>query len=79
MRAAVRLARRRGAARVVVAAPVAEEETLAPLGREADALVVLVTVPPGETVADADLEFHPVDETEARVARGRIELPTQGL
>lgn len=66
MRAAVRLARRRGAARVLMAAACATEQAVAALTREADEVVVLTTLEPEETPAARYLDFHLVEEEEAR-------------
>lgn len=69
--AAVRWARARGAARVVLAAPVASMEAAARLRREADAVVVLETPALFLAVGDHYERFEQVGDDEVLAALGR--------
>jgi putative phosphoribosyl transferase len=64
MRAAVRSARNRGAARIMVAAPVAAKETVELLRREADEVVVAATPEPLFAVGAHYSDFRQVGDEE---------------
>jgi putative phosphoribosyl transferase len=64
MRAALRGARARGAARLVVAVPVAAARSLAALSGEADRIVCLDTPEPFEAVGRCYREFHQLEDEE---------------
>jgi len=66
MLAAVRAARRAGAARVVVAAPVASDEAVALMRRECDALVILQVPPFLRAVGAWYVDFSQVEDSEVR-------------
>ncbi len=63
-RAAVRAAAQRGAARTVIACPVAPPETVASLRAEADDVVCLRTPPDFGAVGFWYRDFHPVEDEE---------------
>ena len=71
--AALRWARRAGASRVVLAAPVAPRQALAALSREADEVVVLATPEPFFAVGQWYDHFDQVsDEEVVRLLRGTV-------
>ena len=65
--AAVRLAKSAGAARVVVAVPVAPPDALRKLEREADEVVCLVEHSKFLTVSQFYDDFRPIDDAQVRV------------
>ncbi len=66
MRAALRVVRHRGAARVVLAVPVAPPETVADLAVECDDLVCLVRPPDFRAVGIHYADFQQVEDNEVR-------------
>jgi putative phosphoribosyl transferase len=64
LRAVVRGARKRGAARVIVAAPVASPEAVAALRDEADEVTILTTPADLQTVSKWYREFHQLTDDE---------------
>lgn len=62
MLTAIRAARRRGAASVVVAAPVASTRAAELLGRECDVLICLALPKPFHSVAECYVDFAPVPD-----------------
>jgi predicted phosphoribosyltransferase len=66
MRAAVAVAKRRGAARIIVAAPVGARETCADLGREADEVVCLAQPPDFFAVGQYYADFSQTADEEVR-------------
>src|SRR6266480_257973 len=71
-RAAVRVARERGAARVILAVPVAPPETVAALRRDADDVVAVETPEPFFAIGGWYSDFSPTSDDEV------IELLAQG-
>jgi putative phosphoribosyl transferase len=77
-RAAIRVARERGAARVVLAVPVAPPDTVAALSREADDVISVETPEPFFAIGGWYVDFTPTSDREvvellAAGARGRRE------
>jgi putative phosphoribosyl transferase len=66
MLAAVRAARKAGAASIVVAAPVASREAVALVGIEADAVVVVQTPPLLASIGEWYEQFEQLEDTEVR-------------
>ncbi len=87
-RAAVRVARERGAARVILAVPVAPPETVATLRRDADEVVAVETPEPFFAIGGWYSDFSPTSDGEviALLARGgavsgadkEIAIPVEG-
>ena len=66
MRAAVAVARKRGAARIIAAAPVGARETCAELGREADEVVCLIQPREFFAVGEYYVDFSQTSDEEVR-------------
>ena len=66
MRAALRVVRHRGAARIVLAVPVAPPDTLASLAAECDDLACLVRPPDFRAVGIHYASFQQVEDAEVR-------------
>jgi putative phosphoribosyl transferase len=64
MRSAIRLLRKRGAARIVLALPVAPADALAELGGEADETICLATPDPFGAVGAHYADFRQVSDAE---------------
>ncbi|HEY3095515.1 MAG TPA: alpha/beta family hydrolase [Acidimicrobiia bacterium] len=63
-RAAIRVARERGASRVVLAVPVAPPDTVAALSREADEVIALETPEPFFAIGGWYMDFSPTSDQE---------------
>lgn len=84
MRAALRGARARGAAQVVVAVPVAAARSLVALAGEADRMVCLATPEPFDAVGRSYRDFHQLEDAEvadalAAAAAEAAEAAASGL
>lgn len=74
--AALRVARDLGAARIVVAAPVAPAEVVRLLERIADAVLVVECPDPFSEVGEAYVDFRPIDDEEALSILHRMRVET---
>jgi putative phosphoribosyl transferase len=68
VRAALKAVRRRGAARIILAVPVAPHETLTGLGTLCDRIICLVEPQPFRAVGLHYLDFHQVEDAEVLAA-----------
>lgn len=80
--AAVRALKRRGAARVILAVPVAPTDAVERLGREADSVVCLLEPPYFQAVGAWYADFHQLEDEEVvealEAAARRMERPAKG-